>query len=171
MKNHLTTENDRRGRRDLPANVPAQDEFKNFLHHIWNMVDFPAHHEMHNMEPKIEVSETDNEVDVLAELPGVSENDIDLIISTDGYLTISGERRNENEKQTKNSYFSEMTYGMVSRTIPLPWDLDYEKTSAEYEDGVLHVSIPKSASAKDKTKKINVKRGKRHNNNQNREER
>jgi HSP20 family protein len=79
-----------------------------------------------------------------------------LKVSADGYLSISGEKKNESEENTKDNYFSEISYGMFRRTIQLPWDLDYEATTARYNNGVLTVSIPKSQTEKQKFKKISV---------------
>lgn len=135
-------------------------EMHNFLHHFWNMFDFPKTHDMEEMEPKIEVNNKKDAVVVSAEMPGVAEKDMDVQISSDGYLTISGEKRQQNEDNSKGSYFSEMYYGKVSRTIPLPWDLNFDQANAEYNDGVLTVSIPKTQIEKQKVKKISVKKNK-----------
>ena len=100
-------------------------------------------------------------VTISAELPGVKENDIDVQISSDGYLTISAEKRSETEKKEKNNYFSEIYYGSVQRTVPLPWDLDFQKADADYNDGILKIAIPKTQIEKSKVKKINVKKAKK----------
>lgn len=102
-----------------------------------------------------------NSVTVSAELPGIEEKDIDVQISSDGYLSISGEKRHQSEENNKGNYFSEISYGMFRRTIPLPWDLDYDKANADYDDGVLKVVLPKSQTEQQKFKKINVKKSKR----------
>lgn len=81
---------------------------------------------------------------------------LNLKVSADGYLSISGEKKNESEENAKDNYFSEISYGMFRRTIQLPWDLDYEATTARYNNGVLTVSIPKSQTEKQKFKKISV---------------
>ena len=101
-----------------------------------------------------------------AELPGIAEKDIEVQISSDGYLSISGEKRHQSEENSKGNYFSEISYGMFRRTIPLPWDLDYEKADADYDDGVLKVVLPKSQSEQQKFKKISVKKNKRTQENQ-----
>ena len=77
-------------------------------------------------------------------------------VSSDGFLSISGEKKNEMSENTKDNYFSEISYGMFKRTIQLPWDLDYDATNAIYNNGQLIVSIPKSQTEKQKFKKINV---------------
>ncbi len=127
-----------------------------FLSNVFNMFDMPSSIEFQNMEPKIEVSENKKNIMVTAELPGVNEQDIDLEISTNGYLTISGEKRHENTEVSKGGYFSEISYGHVSRTIPLPWELDYSKASAKFNNGVLSVSIPKTNTEQENKRKISI---------------
>ena len=127
-----------------------------FLSNFFNMFDMPSTIEFQNMEPKIEVSENKKNIMVTAELPGVNEQDIDLEISTNGYLTISGEKKHENTEVSKGGYFSEISYGHVSRTIPLPWDLDYAKAAAQFDNGVLSISIPKSNIEQEDKRKISI---------------
>jgi HSP20 family protein len=91
-------------------------------------------------------------------MPGIKEDDIDLKISDEGYLTISGEKHHSGEMSSKNNYFSEISYGMFKRTVPLPWDLDYNAAQAAYEDGILTVNIPKTQVEKQKYKKIPLKK-------------
>ena len=157
MKNQLAPSK-RPHPHELPIHVPAHEEFKHFLQHFWNALDFPHHQDLSETEPKIEVSESDDAVNVLAELPGINEKDIDLEISSDGYLTISGERKQQTEHKGKNSYFSEMSYGMIKRTVPLPWDLNFDQADANYDNGVLEITIPKTTTEKQKMKKISVKK-------------
>ncbi len=124
-----------------------------------NWLDLPATPEisaLKNLEPKIEVSENDNDVTVSAEVPGISEKDIDLEVSSDGYLTISGEKKHEKKEKGKGSYFSEISYGSFKRTIPLPWDLKFDDAKADFENGLLKVYIPKSTEEKSRKKKISI---------------
>ncbi len=153
MSNQITT-NDKEY--NIPVHNAPHGDMRSLFSHFWNMVDFPHHHDMHDMEPKIEVKENKNNVEVTAELPGVQEKDIDVEVSSDGYLTISGEKRQETEETHKGNYFSEISYGMIKRTIPLPWDLQFEKADAEYTDGMLKISIPKTAVEQQKKKKISI---------------
>ena len=103
-----------------------------------------------------EITEDENEVKVAAELPGMSENDVDLEISADGYLTISGEKKQEHKEHAKGSYFSEFSYGSFKRTVALPWDMRFDDAKAEFHNGVLTVIIPKSLDEKDKKRKIEI---------------
>ncbi len=110
------------------------------------------------LEPNIEFSENSKEINVSAELPGMSPDSILVNVSQDGYLTISGEKNHHHEEanEENGTYFSERSYGMIQRTIPLPQDLNYDETSADFENGVLFVHIPKTEAATKKVRKIPV---------------
>ena len=136
------------------AKIPAS---QNFFTTLLNLLDVPQSKNIIQAEPKIEVSENKENVMVTAEIPGISEKDIELEISTNGYLTISGEKKHENTKYSTNGgYFSEISYGRISRTIPLPWDLQYDKAFADYNNGVLTVTLPKATPDRSLRKKINI---------------
>lgn len=130
-------------------------DFRSLMNHFWNFMD-TSNTEPYDLSPKIQVVENKDVVNVTAEIPGIKEQDIDLKISADGFLSISGEKKGESSENNKDNYFSEISYGMFKRTIQLPWDLDYEATTAKYNNGVLTVSIPKSQIEKQKFKKIKI---------------
>ncbi len=110
------------------------------------------------IDPDIEISETAKNVTVTAELPGMSADNINLHISKDGYLTISGEKTNTHEQQDDEGfYFSERSYGFINRTIELPSDIDEENVNASFEKGLLKITIPKLKSEKQNPKKIKIK--------------
>lgn len=154
MHNQITTKNE--NGKNLSPRQNQQTDLKNILAHFFNMFDLTTASSVEPMEPKIEVSENKNDVTVSAELPGIEEDDIDVEISSDGYLTISGEKKNQHISNEEGSYFSEISYGLVRRTIPLPWDLEFDNADASYDDGVLQIVIPKSAGEQQKKKKISV---------------
>ncbi|MBR2136768.1 MAG: Hsp20/alpha crystallin family protein [Alphaproteobacteria bacterium] len=133
-------------------------EINNLMNYFWNYMDMPSTlaETPTEIEPKMQIAETDDAVSVTAELPGIADKDLDLQISSDGYLSICGEKRNVVEQTDKNAYFSEISYGTFKRTIPLPWDLDYEKAKADFQNGVLKVFIPKSPIEKQKFRKIAI---------------
>ena len=147
----------------MQANQSAHDlstphtptDFRSLMHHFWNFLDNSIAEDS-NLSPKIQVTENKESVNVTAEIPGIDEKDIDLKISSDGYLCICGEKKNETANKAEDNYFSEISYGMFRRTIQLPWDLDYDATTAHYDNGVLTVSIPKSQVEKQKFKKIDI---------------
>jgi len=161
MNNQLTNmENER----NIPIHTHHGD-LKNMMHHFWNMLDFSHHHELSKMEPKIEVTENKKNIIVTAEMPGVDEKNMNVEISADGYLTISGEKKHQTEESKEGSYFSEISYGMVKRSIPLPWDLKFNQAKADYDDGILKITIPKSAEEQTKNKKININKTKKNKSN------
>lgn len=128
------------------------------LKSLWNYFFDFSNADMGDLEPKIDVTDHKDSVLVVAEIPGIEEEDIDLKISDEGYLMLSGEKRHSTESGSKNNYFSEISYGMFKRSIPLPWDLDYAAADADYDNGVLTVKIPKAHIEKQNYKKINVKK-------------
>lgn len=109
-------------------------------------------------QPKVEITESPNEVVVRAEMPGVQEDDIDLEMSSDGYLAISGERKQEQQEEDHDSYFSEFSYGSFCRCVPLPWDLKLDEARADFENGILRIVFPKSPNEQNKKRKIAINR-------------
>lgn len=109
------------------------------------------------MQPKVDVCETDKEIEVTAELPGIDEKDIDVTLAN-GILTIKGERKSESEeKDEKKSYHRvERSYGVYTRSIPVPAEIDEENVKADFTKGVLKVTMPKSEKPESKVKKISV---------------
>lgn len=106
--------------------------------------------------PKVDVVETEAEIRVSAELPGMDEKEIEVTLGKDS-LTIRGEKKLEKDETGKDYYRMERSYGAFSRTIPLPVQVDPEKVSAEFRKGVLTVALPKATQAMQKTQKIAVK--------------
>ena len=102
--------------------------------------------------PNIEVSENDTEMKVMAELPGLNEKDVDIEL-VNGILTIEGEKKTEMEDQDR--LFSERYYGHFERRIPVE-DVDEDKISATFSNGVLSVTLPKVAQAQRQVKRIAI---------------
>jgi HSP20 family protein len=94
--------------------------------------------------PSLEVNETDDEVRITAELPGMNEKDVDLSVR-DGMLTIKGERKGEHEDRDRG--WSERYYGRFERRLTLPDGADEARCAADFRDGVLTVRIPKTGEA------------------------
>lgn len=103
--------------------------------------------------PSMEVSETDKELRVTAELPGLEEKDIEVVLD-DGVLTLRGERRSETED--KERQYSERFYGRFERRIPLSTEVEQDKVNAAFENGVLTVTLPKSARAQATSRRIAI---------------
>jgi HSP20 family protein len=96
--------------------------------------------------PALDVSETDEALRVQVELPGLEAKDVDVSVH-DNLLTISGERKGEQEEKGRNWHRVERRYGRFERTLALPAEVDAEKVSADYQKGVLTVVLPKSPAS------------------------
>ncbi len=104
--------------------------------------------------PSVEISETDKEIKVTAEIPGLEEKDIEVLLN-DGVLTLKGEKRSETEDKDKQ--FSERFYGRFERRIPLGVEIEENKIDARFRNGVLNIVLPKSAKAQSQVKRITIK--------------
>ena len=104
--------------------------------------------------PPFDVSETENEIIVKAELPGMDVKDIDIAL-TDGLLTIKGERKLEKEDKKENYHRIERQFGSFSRSLNLGEKVKADGIEAAYKDGILTVTLPKAEESK--PKKIEVK--------------
>jgi HSP20 family protein len=93
--------------------------------------------------PAVDVSESDREYTVTAELPGLEAKEIQVSVEGD-ILTIRGEKRRRQEERTRSFHRVERSYGVFSRSLQLPGNADGEKVRAEYKDGVLTLTIPKA---------------------------
>jgi len=105
---------------------------------------------------QVDVAETDKEVRVSAELPGMDEKDIDVRVS-DGVLIISGEKKTDREVDENGYVLRERNFGRVERSLPLPEGIDVNAAQAKFKSGVLTVSIPKTAEAQSGAKRIPVR--------------
>jgi HSP20 family protein len=103
--------------------------------------------------PAVDIFETEGEIVVKAELPGMERNDITLNLEKN-VLTLKGERRLEKETKEDNYHRIERSYGGFSRAFAIPATVDDEKIRAEYKDGVLKIELPKKEQAKPKQIRI-----------------
>jgi HSP20 family protein len=103
--------------------------------------------------PSVEISETDKDIRVTAEVPGLEEKDMEVLLDDD-MLTLRGEKRSETED--KDRHFSERFYGHFERRIPLGYDVEKDKVNASFKNGVLNVTLPKSLNAQSKVKRIAI---------------
>jgi len=106
--------------------------------------------------PTVDITESDKAFRVSAELPGMEDKDIDVLLNKES-ITIKGEKKEEKEDKGKDYYHVERSYGSFSRTIPLPAEVDTDKVKAEFKKGLLTVTLPKTVQAIKQTKKIPVK--------------
>ena len=105
--------------------------------------------------PAVDILETDNELVLKADLPGVEMKDVDINIEN-GTLTLKGERKFEREEKNKGFHRMERSYGSFVRYFTLPDTVDPEHVHAEYNNGVLTVTLPKKEIAKPRNIKVQV---------------
>ncbi len=105
--------------------------------------------------PSVDISETDGEYQIKAEIPDVKKEDVKVTLE-DGVLTIQGERKHEKEEKGKKYHRVERSYGSFARSFTLPDLVDEEKVKAEFKDGVLNLQLPKSEKAKPKAIEVKV---------------
>ncbi|SHE48171.1 Hsp20/alpha crystallin family protein [Caloramator proteoclasticus] len=105
--------------------------------------------------PRIDVIETENEVKVKAEIPGISKDDLDIVVY-DEEVRISGEFKKSDEYKDENLRRVERYYGSFSRVVPLPAEVKAEEARAEYKDGILTLTIPKSDRQTSRGKRIKL---------------
>ena len=105
--------------------------------------------------PAVDIVDKDKAYEITAELPGLDENNIDVKFA-DGTLTIKGEKRDEKEEKKKDYYLSERRYGSFQRSFGVPGSVDADKITASFKNGVLTVTLPKTAEAQKSEKKIAI---------------
>ena len=119
--------------------------FNDFVDEFFNIGEYRKD----NFMPSVDVSETETQFLVSVELPGMKKEEINVDLEK-GRLTVSGERKFQNEEEGKNYHRLETKYGKSSRSFYLPDSIDEETIAAKYEDGILNITINKS---EDKVKK------------------
>ena len=107
--------------------------------------------------PAIDIIENDKDFKIKAEIAGYNPDDIDVSV-TDGFMTISGERKEEEEEKEDNYLRREMSYGSFQRTIALPETAHCDKAEASFKNGILSIEVPKKAGAVQTPKKLAIKK-------------
>ncbi len=148
----------RKSGRGAPAVLNARDPFtamrdemNDLISRIW------GHEENQNglaLNPAMDVSEDDNAYEVRLDVPGMDAKDFDIQVQGNG-LTVSGKREEVQEEESKTFHRVERRSGSFSRAITLPCDINEDEVAAQYDNGVLTLTLPKSE--KSRAKKISVK--------------
>ena len=112
--------------------------------------------EIRGLVPAVDVIDEEKAYRVTAELPGLTDKDIEVTKDGD-LLTIKGEKKEEHEEKEKGYFLSERHFGSVERSLRLPEGIDDSKIEAKFENGVLTVTLPKTPEAVSKPKKIAIK--------------
>ena len=155
------------GRKPLPARREEADPFRDFQRQMNRLFDeffgeaplaerdrgpawAPA-----TFMPRVDVSETDTEVKVSAELPGMDEKDISVELQDD-VLVLRGEKKSEQEEQGKNWFRREQSYGSFHRAVELPAGVDASKAKAQFKKGVLTFTAPKRPEEQARRKTVPI---------------
>ena len=136
--------------------IPRTGEFKPFLP-VTSVFDrfFDDFAYKNEVMPAFDISETEKEYLITAEIPGIDVKDIDITLS-DGILTIKGEKKKEEESKERNYHCIERHYGSFERRFKIPETVKTDKLDAKYNGGILKLSLPKSGKAK--ARQIEVKK-------------
>lgn len=132
----------------------VRKEFDGFLNSLFYDEALPAWRGEELFVPKVDVKETDQAIEITAEVPGLKPEDIELTLTGD-LLTLKGEKKNEREEKKENYHLVERSYGSFQRSFRLPVEVDRQKLEATHKDGVLRVTLPKAE--KGGTARIEVK--------------
>jgi len=107
------------------------------------------------MAPRVDVKETDKAVVVSAELPGIDEKDVELVLK-DGVLTLKGEKKYEKDQNDENVHTMERSYGSFRRSFQIPDSVDADKIDASFDKGVLTITLPRKPDAVKTEKRIKI---------------
>jgi len=148
------------GGRSLFAGGPfgsLQGEINRLFDEVWKGFEAPEAAAL-AFTPRIDVAENETGWVVEAELPGLSEADVDVSVQ-DNVLTIRGEKKSGSERNERNVHVAERSYGRFQRALRLPPGIDFGRIEASFDKGVLKVTVPKAAEAQERTRRIEVKAG------------
>ncbi|WP_342225286.1 Hsp20/alpha crystallin family protein [Rickettsia endosymbiont of Urophora cardui] len=129
---------------------------RSYIDDIFNEIasfSYPASENNRMLSPRTNIMENDSEYNLEMELPGVTQDNIDLKIDSN-ILTIEGQKEQSTEKKDYNYHMQERYYGSFYRSISLPSNIDEEHIEAQFKDGILSIKIPKKEQSK--AKKIKV---------------
>lgn len=158
-----------RRRRDLAERQTYEHPMQSFQHEINRMFDeffrdpfaplsMRGPVTMTEFIPRVDVVESDKDFKVTAELPGMDASDIQISLEEDD-LVLSGEKKSEHEETQEGYHRLERRYGSFQRVIPLASEVDESKVEAQFKNGVLTVTLPKTPAAVKTARKIEVKPG------------
>lgn len=123
-----------------------ENYFERFFRHPFSMMSHPMWSrppfaKLEDISPTVDIFEQDGNVVVKADIPGISKDDLNISIS-EGVLTLSGERKKEEKVEKENYHRVERSYGSFSRSFRLPGNVNDDKATASFKEGVLEVKVP-----------------------------
>lgn len=125
---------------------------------VWSSLPHGVATEAASMTVHVDVKEDEKAFVVSADLPGLAENEVEVMFD-DGILTIRGEKKVQRDEKKDTWHVVERSYGSFARQVALPTNIDHEKIEAKFDKGVLKVTLPKTEPEKSSAKKISVKAG------------
>lgn len=139
-----------------PTLEGLQRQLNQLLETMWTKIG-THHHSVsgHVYEPGADLGESSNALEIVMDVPGLDDSDIDITISANS-IAISGEKKMERERKGWNLYLSERAFGSFQRTFSLPPEAEPDKTTATLENGVLRVSVPKKPGASKQGRSIPI---------------
>ncbi|MEY4668984.1 MAG: hypothetical protein RL518_1683 [Pseudomonadota bacterium] len=141
-----------------PVIRQMQRAINSALQDVWEPIGSPALRQR-EFQPEVSLSEDEREIRVQAELPGMNESDVEVIYEP-GYLILKGEKKEEKrESKERGVRFSEWRYGSFERRIPLRAEVQENQIQANFDRGVLTVSLPKTEQARQQARRIQVQQG------------
>jgi len=158
------------GRKPLPVRQEEADPYRDFQRQMNRLFDdffgdfLPAERPdgpgwaPGAFVPRVDVAETDTEVKVTAELPGMDENDITVELQ-DGVLTLRGEKKSEQEEKGKNWFRREQSWGAFHRAIELPAGVEDDQAKAQFKKGVLTFTAPKRPEEQARRQRVAIEAG------------
>ena len=150
----------RRAANEAPQDpfVSLRNEMNRLFDDFWGESSLAPWGEGEGLALKVDLSETDREVVVQVDLPGLEEKDVQVTLDRNA-LVVSGEKKSEHETKDRQYHRVERSYGSFRRVVPLPAEVDETKSDAVYKNGVLTVRLNKAAPHEQARKKIPVKTG------------
>ncbi len=144
-------------RRDASTPAPALQNIQSTMNRLFDeaLGDFfgPTRSRAMGWAPPVEIYETDNDLVLVAEIPGIDRKDIHISFEN-GQLTIAGERKLE--EKSRNYHRNERFYGSFERSFQFPGSVEGEKIAANLKDGILRISVPKKEEAKARQIQVSV---------------
>lgn len=141
----------------MPRGLMPWSQFRDF-DRIFEDEDWPAFSRMRGFQfPMINVKQSDKDVTITADIPGIKEEDLNIEVGND-FVDISGERKEEINKEDEGYFHQEVRYGSFARRVPLPTEVKAEKAEANIKDGQLIIVAPKLEPEKPKVTKVKVKK-------------
>ncbi len=138
-------------------NEHPMNQLQKFIDDFWNQpMSTWGDRTEEKFSPKVEIKEKDDHISIKAEVPGMSEEDLVLNLHRD-YLILKGEKQTDSESDKDGAHYTECHYGAFQRRIPLPYEINIEKASADYKNGVLKIELEKAETEKVRTRNIPIR--------------